>query len=326
MMTFVQLLLNSTACNSNEEAKAEADEGPKVTIEARESEAKVEIEGDTPPAATVDIDTTPAATVEVLKLPSPSPSKKDSTDGKQKVKRWLGLSVANMTEPIAGVPEDARTQIQRAARGSPAHKAGLRRGDVITAASGQPVRRFQDYLKQARNVEMGEEFILQVARNGHSFPVRLKMRAKPGNLNLWKRQSFPGTEAFPFTLTSLRPEGAELGPAKDKPQLLYFWATWCGPCRQVAPAVEKLHKDAGLALDLIAVSSEEQAVIKRYLRASRTSYPVAHDAKGWLKQDYEVRKLPTAVLIGRDGKVIAWDYGLGGVRKVLNRARIELQL
>jgi len=322
MMTVVQLLLTSTACNSNKEARVEVNKAPEVTIETREPGLKVEAEK--APAITVEAEKAPATTVEVLKLPSPG--KKDSTDDKRKTKRWLGLSVANMTEPIAGVPEDARTQIQRAARGSPAHEAGLRRGDVITAASGQPVKRFQDYLEQARNVEVGEEFVLQVAREGHSFPVHLKMRAKPKNLNLWKRQSFPGTEAFPFTLTSLRPEGAQLSSAKNKPQLLYFWATWCGPCRQVSPAVEKLHKDAGQALELIAISSEEEAVIKRHLRASSTSYPVAHDAKGWLKQDYEIRKLPTAVLIGRDGKVIAWDYGLGGVRKVLSRTRVELQL
>jgi len=315
MMLSAQLLLAFTACNSNEKTRSEVDEAPK---------ASAKVEGGEAPKETTEVEDGEAtqATVEVLKLQSPD--RKKSADSKRKEKRWLGLSVANMAEPIAGVPEDARTQIQRAARGSPAHEAGLRRGDVITAASGQPVKRFQEYLEQARSVEVGEEFVLQITRDGHSFPVRLKMRAKPKNLNLWKRQSFPGTEAFPFTLTSLRPEGRQVSAAKNKPQLLYFWATWCGPCRQLAPAVEKLHKDAGQALDLIAISSEEETVIKRHLRASNTTYPVAHDAKGWLKQDYEVRKLPTAVLIGSDGRVIAWDYGLGGVRKVLNRTRIEL--
>ncbi len=310
IILFIQLLA-TTACSEGDEPEVKVDE-PEVKVD--EPEVKV----DEP-----EVSKSPANAVEVLKLPSPV--QKNVTNSKPKTKRWLGLSVANMTEPIPGAPEDARTQIQRAARGSPAHKAGLRRGDVITAAAGQPVKRFQDYLKQARDIDIGEELILQIARNGRSFPVHLTMQSKPKNLNLWKKKSFPGTEPFPFTLTSLRPEGVEHSRSKGKLQLLYFWATWCGPCRQVAPAIEALHKEAGDLLEVIAISSEEEVVIKRHLRASSMSYPVAHDANGWLKQDYEIRKLPTAVLLGRNDKVLAWDYGLGGVQNVLRKTRKELR-
>jgi thiol-disulfide isomerase/thioredoxin len=318
-MVMLAQLLALISCSSD---KVEADkvEVDKVEVDKAEVD-KAEVEKVEVDKAEVE-KASPLA-VEVLKLASPKRPK--STKGPQK-KRWLGLSVANMTEPVIGAPEDARTQIQRAARGSPSYQAGLRRGDVITAAAGQPVKRFQDYLEQARNIEIGEELLLQISRDGRSFPVRLKMEAKPKNLNLWKRQSFPNTEAFPFELTSLRPGGMKHSQAKDKLQLLYFWATWCGPCRQVAPSIDKLHKKAGETLEIVAISSEEEAVIRRYLRASSTSYPIAHDADGWLKQDYEIRKLPTAVLIGKDGRILAWDYGLGGVHKVLNRAQRELQL
>ncbi|MBJ96317.1 MAG: hypothetical protein CMP23_17795 [Rickettsiales bacterium] len=263
----------------------------------------------------------PTSNVQVLKLPSPRTQDRPTKRG---MKRWLGLSVANMSEAIPGAPEEARAQIQRAARGSPAHRAGLRRGDVITAARGQPVKRFQDYLEQARALEIGEELILQIHRNGRSWPVSLEMMSRPTDLNNWKRKAFPGTRAFPFSLPGLRPAKSQFKDQSAHLQLLYFWATWCGPCRQIAPLLDDLHKEAKGKVQVLAISSEERTVLERYLRNSTTNYPVVHDRHGTLKQDYEVRKLPTAALTSGQGEVLAWDYGLGGVHRVIRMTRARL--
>jgi len=272
-------------------------------------------------------DATGGGGVQVIKLGMPSgENDKESRAGLPK--RWLGITVANMKEPIAGAPEDCRTQVHRAMRGSPAHGAGMQRGDVIVAAGGQPVKRLQDYLAEARKVEIGQRLQLQLLRAGRPLAVELEMLARPDDMRDWRRRSFPGTRGFDFALPSLRPAGAKTlhVKTKNKPQLIYFWATWCGPCRQVAPQIQGLYKDAGKALDLLAVSSEERVVIQRHLKASTDTYPIAHDRLGELKLDYEVNKLPTAVLVGADGRVIAWDYGLGGVRKVVSKARAHLGL
>jgi len=314
-------ILASPGCRKSEEEATAGEEttaGEEATV-SRQPTAKATPSPKTPSKS--------SSKVQVVKLESPgSKSGEDSRTGLPK--RWLGITVANMKEPIPGAPEDCRTQVQRAMRGSPAHEAGLRRGDVIMAAQGQPVKRFQEYLAQARKVEIGERLKLQMLREGQPFEAELEMLAKPKDMRGWRRRAFPGTEAFAFSLPSLRPANAgsshhNLG---GKPQLLYFWATWCAPCRQIAPQVEQLYKKAGDALTIVAVSSEEETVIRRYLKSSDTTYPVAHDLHGMLKQDYEVSKLPTAVLVGGNGRVILWDYGLGGVRKVLRTAREQLEL
>ncbi len=279
------------------------------------------------PPAKPATDATAVGKVQVVKLGMPG--REDNKESRAGLpKRWLGITVANMKEPIPGAPEDCRTQVQRAMRGSPAHKAGLRRGDVIVAASDQPVKRFQDYLAEARKVEVGELLQLQLLREGRPFAVALEMIARPDNMPGWRRRSFPGTQGFDFALPSLRPADRSRVhvQAESKPQLVYFWATWCGPCRQLAPQIEQLYRDAGNALSLVAISSEEEVVIRRHLKSSTTTYPVAHDLKGELKLDYEVSKLPTAVLVGADGRIISWDYGLGGVRKVVLSTRQHLGL
>ena len=249
-----------------------------------------------------------------------------SSSRKGKPKRWLGLAVANMKEPIPGAPSDARAMVQRAHRGGPGHLAGLKHGDVIVGAEGEPVLRYQDYIAQARLKEIGDSLQVEVLRNGQPLLVDVGLIEKPANSKVWRRDHFPGSEAFSWEIPRLRPTGQSRdNTASPTPQLLYFWATWCGPCRTTTPEVDRLHRDAGDRVDVVAVSSEEQDIIKKYLAKSSTTYPVAHDSDSRLKLDYEVQSLPTIVWVEGD-KVVAWDYGIGGVRRVVDRVRAKLKI
>ncbi len=104
-----------------------------------------------------------------------------------------------------------------------------------------------------------------------------------------------------------------------------FWASWCGPCKKTSPLVDQLYLDAGGRIDIVTISSEKRADIEDYLSRKPQSAPVGHDNEGLLKLDYEVKSLPTIVWV-RGDEVIAWDYGVGGVRRVVDRMRRELKI
>ncbi len=267
----------------------------------------------TPPAG-VEAEATPGE-VTVTKLPPVG-----SQPAEKKKSRWLGISVGNMKEPIPGAPEDARAMIQRSYVGGPARAAGLRRGDVIVRAGAhEAIKQYQDYIGEARKVQIGETIALGVLRDGERIDVELTMIEKPGNMKTWRKRHFPGTEAAGWDVEALRPaDGGRLTSAEagDKPQVLYFWATWCGPCRKTSPQFEAAFKEHGADVAMVAISTEERDVLDPAVAASTFTYPVGRDDTGYAKWDYEVKSLPTIVLV-EDGKVTAWDYGVAGIPRVL---------
>ena len=91
--------------------------------------------------------------------------------------------------------------------------------------------------------------------------------------------------------------------------LLDFWASWCGPCRQAMPVLAEIGRDyAGRGLRYVAVNLREKPdVIRRYLAAAGVAPTVALEAEGRMAAAFQVRAIPTMVLIDRKG-LVAWVH------------------
>jgi thiol-disulfide isomerase/thioredoxin len=101
--------------------------------------------------------------------------------------------------------------------------------------------------------------------------------------------------------------------------LIDFWATWCGPCREITPVIIALHKtyaDQGLAVLGIAVNDTRKNV-EKYVEDNGIPYSViSATSKGdtpltKIIQDYEVRAIPTLVLVDKSGIVRHVSVGTG---------------
>jgi thiol-disulfide isomerase/thioredoxin len=117
--------------------------------------------------------------------------------------------------------------------------------------------------------------------------------------------SLVGRPAPDFELELLAGTKFHLADAKDKVVVLDFWATWCGPCRQAMPEVERVVDEfRGRNVQLVAVDlRESQDQIAAALPDIQTRPTIALDADGRVADLYRVTGIPQTVVIDRRGTV-----------------------
>ena len=113
-------------------------------------------------------------------------------------------------------------------------------------------------------------------------------------------------EAPAFSLPDLTGKKIQLKDYRGKLVFLNFFATWCGPCREEMPGMERLfraYRDKGLVV--LAVNMEQGAkTVRPFVQELKLSFPVLLDAEGSVTHDYGIRALPVSFLVGRDGNLV----------------------
>jgi len=106
-----------------------------------------------------------------------------------------------------------------------------------------------------------------------------------------------------FSVKTLQGETIALSALKGRTVVLNFWATWCGPCKQEAPAFSAF-ASAHPEIPVLGLSVDDgpKARVQRTVREWNMNYPVAI-IKPALQAKYDVSILPTTVVIGPEGKV-----------------------
>jgi cytochrome c biogenesis protein CcmG, thiol:disulfide interchange protein DsbE len=95
-------------------------------------------------------------------------------------------------------------------------------------------------------------------------------------------------------------------PAKGHPELVVFWASWCGPCAQEAPALERLSQSTAGRGRVVGVSaSDSLAGARRFIRRYAWTFSNLRDADGNAASEYRIATLPTSFVLDASGHIRA---------------------
>ena len=120
----------------------------------------------------------------------------------------------------------------------------------------------------------------------------------------------------PFTLPDLTGRAWTLDDFRGRVTVLNFWATWCPPCVEEIPSLNRLRQAfAGHPFRLISVNyAEPPEQVRAFLEKVQVDFPVLLDTDGRTSARWQVVAFPSTFVIGPDGTIrygvnaaIAWD-------------------
>lgn len=117
--------------------------------------------------------------------------------------------------------------------------------------------------------------------------------------------------------------------ARDHVTLVNIWATWCGPCKEEMPAMQRAYDElAGRGFKILAVSIDQgdAAAVQQFAADLRLTFPILLDRSGNIQQVYQTSGVPESFLLDRDGKILKRVIGAHDWSSPANRQLIERYL
>ena len=115
-----------------------------------------------------------------------------------------------------------------------------------------------------------------------------------------------------FLLPDLNGQVVRLSQLKGKVVILNIWTTWCPPCRQEMPTMERLYqrlKSSEVFMLAVSQDVDGRNTVVPYLQEGGFTFPVLLDVHGEVGKKYGVTGYPETFIIDRQGKVVYHHIG-----------------
>jgi peroxiredoxin len=119
------------------------------------------------------------------------------------------------------------------------------------------------------------------------------------------------TAAPDFILKNHAGKQFALKELRGKVVFLNFWATWCPPCIEEMPAIEKLHRDLEKeGLVILAVNFQESPErVRDFFREHNLTFTALLDRDGKVFELYQAWALPVSIVINKRGEIVGRAMG-----------------
>jgi len=129
-------------------------------------------------------------------------------------------------------------------------------------------------------------------------------------LDLPGQPAFVGRPAMDFELKDLDGQSARLSEMRGKVVVLDFWATWCGPCREELPTIDKLaNRLKGQNVVFLGVNDEGASTVKSFNKKHNYSFTTLEDTHDKVHAAYRANAIPSVFVIAKDGTIVKHFVG-----------------
>ena len=122
-------------------------------------------------------------------------------------------------------------------------------------------------------------------------------------------------------------DSVSLDSLRGEVVLLNIWATWCAPCREEMPSMERLHAELGpRGLRVVAVSVDTDGAdqVRAFRDEYRLSFTIFQDRTRSIERTYQTTGVPETFVINRDGRIVkkvigAYDWSSPAAKELIER-------
>lgn len=120
------------------------------------------------------------------------------------------------------------------------------------------------------------------------------------------------------------PGRVHVSAVHGRPEVINFWASWCGPCREEMPLLQRMHRRAGDSVLFLGVDvKDDKAKARSFLRRLGVTYPQVYDTLGGFPISLRWSGVPDTLVISASGRVVYRHAGPvteRGLARALTRA------
>lgn len=138
-----------------------------------------------------------------------------------------------------------------------------------------------------------------------------------------------GSRAPELNARTLDGERLRMRDLRGKVVIVDFWASWCEPCKEELPVLDRLYQrygDQGLVVVGVSVDRTERNA-RGFLRRNSVSFPIIHDADHAIAGRYSPPTMPSSYIVDRRGVIrhVHQGFRSGDAARIEREVRALLQ-